>query len=104
MAGRGQKLVPNLPLRKKGGPQTPSSDHASCVRSRPTTKPRTSTSDSVIPLRDENPTELTPYFTVIFLLLNIAAWVLIQGAGSMVILEASVVDFGVIPCRVTGAC
>jgi membrane associated rhomboid family serine protease len=58
----------------------------------------------VIPLKDENPTEITPYATFLFLALNIGAWVLIQGAGSMNALEASAFTFGALPCEITGAC
>jgi len=58
----------------------------------------------VIPLRDENPTEMTPVVTVLFIGLNLAAWFLLQGAGSPQALEASVIAFGTIPCEVTGAC
>ena len=58
----------------------------------------------MIPLHDENPTELTPYVTGLFIALNLAAWVLLQGAGSPQVLEASVFTFGSIPCEVTGAC
>lgn len=58
----------------------------------------------MIPLRDENPTELRPLFTVLFIGLNLAAWVLVQGAGAPQALEASVYAFGTVPCEVTGAC
>lgn len=58
----------------------------------------------MIPLRDENPTELTPYFTILLILLNLAAWVVLQGAGSPQVLEGSVFDFGSVPCEITGAC
>ena len=58
----------------------------------------------MIPLRDENPTELTPFVTVIFIVLNLLAWVLIQGMGSPQVLEASVYAFGTVPCELTGAC
>lgn len=58
----------------------------------------------MIPLRDENPTELTPYVTVVLILVNVAAWLLLQGAGSPEALESSVVAFGTLPCEVTGAC
>ncbi len=58
----------------------------------------------MIPLKDENPTEITPYFTGILIAVNIAAWILLQGAGNPNVLEASVLEYGVIPCRVTGAC
>jgi membrane associated rhomboid family serine protease len=58
----------------------------------------------VIPLRDENPTELTPFITGVFIALNLAAWFLVQGAGTPEALEASVRGFGAIPCEITGAC
>jgi membrane associated rhomboid family serine protease len=58
----------------------------------------------LIPLRDENPTELTPFVTVVFIVLNVLAWVLIQGMGSPQVLEASVYAFGAVPCELTGAC
>jgi membrane associated rhomboid family serine protease len=60
--------------------------------------------DDLIPLRDENPTEITPFFTMVLIALNVAAWVLLQGAGSPQVLEASVFAFGSVPCEVTGAC
>jgi membrane associated rhomboid family serine protease len=58
----------------------------------------------VIPLRDENPTEIVPFITVLFLLFNVAAWFLIQGAGEADALRASVTAFGTIPCQITGEC
>ena len=58
----------------------------------------------MIPLRDENPTELTPFVTVVFIVINVLAWVLIQGMGSPQVLEASVYAFGTVPCELTGAC
>lgn len=58
----------------------------------------------MIPLRDENPTELTPFITMILIGMNIAAWVLLQGAGAPEVLEASIYSFGSVPCEVTGSC
>jgi membrane associated rhomboid family serine protease len=58
----------------------------------------------VIPFRDENPTELVPFVNVVFIILNVAAWFLLQGAGEMQALQASVVEFGVRPCEITGEC
>jgi membrane associated rhomboid family serine protease len=58
----------------------------------------------VIPLRDENPTELTPFVTMLLIALNLAAWIMLQGAGMPERLEASVWAFGTVPCEVTGAC
>lgn len=58
----------------------------------------------MLPIRDENPTEITPYFTLLFLAVNVAAWVLLQGAGQPQALESSVYAFGALPCEVTGSC
>ncbi|HEV2150603.1 MAG TPA: rhomboid family intramembrane serine protease [Longimicrobiaceae bacterium] len=58
----------------------------------------------MIPLRDENPTETTPFMTVVFIALNLVAWFMLQGAGEMRALEASVYVFGTVPCELTGAC
>ncbi len=58
----------------------------------------------MIPLSDENPTEITPFVTVAFILLNALSWFLLQGAGSQQALEASVYAFGAVPCEITGAC
>ncbi|HEX2091570.1 MAG TPA: rhomboid family intramembrane serine protease [Longimicrobiaceae bacterium] len=58
----------------------------------------------MIPLRDENPTEITPLITLAFIALNLAAWFMLQGAGTPQALEASVIAFGTVPCEVTGAC
>lgn len=59
---------------------------------------------AVIPIRDENPAEITPYFTVTFLIVNVGIWILVQGAGSPDALLASVSGYGVVPCRITGEC
>lgn len=58
----------------------------------------------MIPLQDENPTELSPLFTMGFLALNVAVWFLVQGGGSGPALLASVMNFGFVPCELTGAC
>jgi membrane associated rhomboid family serine protease len=58
----------------------------------------------LLPLNDENPTEITPYFTVIFLLANVITWAMVQGAGEPAALLASVREFGVVPCQITGEC
>jgi membrane associated rhomboid family serine protease len=58
----------------------------------------------VIPLRDENPTEIVPVVTVILIALNVAAWLFIEGAGQAEALQASVMTFGSVPCALTGAC
>jgi membrane associated rhomboid family serine protease len=58
----------------------------------------------VIPLKDENPTEITPYATVLLIALNAAVWIQLQGAGSEQALVASVDAFGAVPCEITAAC
>lgn len=58
----------------------------------------------MIPLRDENPTEIVPFVTVLFISLNVASWILLQGAGTQQALKASVYVFGTVPCEVTGVC
>ncbi len=56
----------------------------------------------MLPLRDENPTEITPFFTVVLIALNVASWFYLQGAGHPQALEASVFYFGTFPCEITG--
>ncbi len=59
----------------------------------------------MIPLRDDNPTELRPVVTLVLIALNLACWVLVQGAGMDVErLQASVYAYGTIPCELTRAC
>ena len=57
----------------------------------------------MFPLRDENPTELFPIFTLLLMAANVAVWFLIQGAGlSPEALQQSVCAYGAIPAEVTG--
>ena len=59
----------------------------------------------MIPIRDDNPTELRPVVTLVLIALNVAAWVRVQGAGmDQERLEASVWAFGTVPCELTQAC
>ena len=59
----------------------------------------------MIPLNDENPTELTPWMTVLLIATNLFLWFYVQGAGAdFQQLEASVVVLGAQPCEITGAC
>jgi membrane associated rhomboid family serine protease len=58
----------------------------------------------LIPINDENPTELTPWMTVLLIVANLVSWYWFQGLGDMRALEASVYVFGTRPCEVTGAC
>ena len=57
----------------------------------------------MFPLRDENPTELFPVFTLLLIAANLAVWFMIQGAGmSPEALQESVCAFGAIPAEITG--
>jgi membrane associated rhomboid family serine protease len=57
----------------------------------------------MFPLRDDNPTEIFPLFTVLLIAACGAAWTLIQGAGlDPAALEGSVCALGAIPAEVTG--
>jgi len=55
----------------------------------------------MIPYKDENPTELTPVLTVVLIIANVAAWVLLQGMGVPEYLRASVCEYGLIPAELT---
>jgi len=57
----------------------------------------------MFPLRDHNPTELTPVLTLLLGGLTLAAWILVQGAGAMEPLVASICAFGVVPGDLTGS-
>ena len=57
----------------------------------------------MFPLRDENPTLLTPIITIALIALNVAVWVYVEGMGlSPEVLATSVCEFGVIPAELTG--
>jgi membrane associated rhomboid family serine protease len=55
----------------------------------------------MFPYRDENETQRTPVVTIAFIALNAAAWLLVQGAGSVMPLAASVCNLGLIPGELT---
>ncbi|MFT7560313.1 MAG: membrane associated rhomboid family serine protease [Flavobacteriales bacterium] len=56
----------------------------------------------MIPIRDDNPQVNKPIATYIIIGLNIAAWLLLQGAGFGDQLNASVCQFGLIPADLFG--
>lgn len=58
----------------------------------------------MLPLKDENPTEMVPFVTILFIAVNVASWLLLQGSGTVQALRASVEAFGAVPCEVTQAC
>ena len=57
----------------------------------------------MIPYHDENETQRTPVVTFILIALSVLAWVLVQGAGSMMPLAESVCNFGLIPGELTNS-
>jgi membrane associated rhomboid family serine protease len=56
----------------------------------------------MFPLHDDNPTLAVPVVTYGLVALNVAAWVLLQGAGSEPFLTASVCSLGLIPGELLG--
>ena len=58
----------------------------------------------MIPLRDENPTLLTPVITIALILINVVVWMYYQGGGlSEDLLSNSICQFGAIPAEITGS-
>lgn len=57
----------------------------------------------MFPLRDDNPTEIVPIFTVLIIAGTVAVWWYVQGAGlSPATLSTSICALGAIPAEVTG--
>ncbi|HEY6109823.1 MAG TPA: rhomboid family intramembrane serine protease [Gemmatimonadales bacterium] len=54
----------------------------------------------MIPYRDENPTTLKPIVTVGIIILNVAAWLFLEGAGTRNAVTAAVCNYGLIPGEV----
>jgi membrane associated rhomboid family serine protease len=64
---------------------------------------RSAQGEAVFPLRDDNPTILTPHVTVLLILANVVVWIYVQGAGVMeAVLMEAVCRFGLIPAGLTG--
>src|SRR4026209_1367421 len=57
----------------------------------------------MIPYKDENPTLSTPVVTLALIAANVAAWVLLQGAGQSPVVDQSVCELGLVPGRLLGA-
>ncbi len=57
----------------------------------------------MFPLRDHNPTELTPVLTVVLGVVTIAVWLVVQGAGAPEALLSSVCTLGAVPTDVVGS-
>jgi len=57
----------------------------------------------MFPLRDENPTELIPFITVVVILVNVGVWLTLQNAGVGGPFLDSLCAYGSIPGELTGA-
>lgn len=57
----------------------------------------------MIPIRDDNPQLKTPVVTYALIGLNVASWLLLQGAGSEPQLSSSICKLGLIPADLFGA-
>ncbi len=51
----------------------------------------------MFPIRDDNPHFMTPYATVGIIVLNVIAWIFLQGLGTEPMLSGSVCSLGLIP-------
>ena len=56
----------------------------------------------MFPLRDENPTELKPYVTLILIVTNVLVWLGVQGMGQAEAFLSSLCMYGAIPGEITG--
>jgi membrane associated rhomboid family serine protease len=57
----------------------------------------------MFPLKDENPTEIFPFVTLLLIAINVAVWFYVQGAGlAAEPLMGSVCRFGAVPTDITG--
>lgn len=56
----------------------------------------------MFPLRDENPTELTPYVTLVLIITNVLVWLFVQGMGQTETFLNSLCMYGSIPGEITG--
>ena len=57
----------------------------------------------MFPLRDENPTEITPWVTVALIVVNVGIWLVVQSAGSGERFLESLCLYGAIPGEISGA-
>jgi len=57
----------------------------------------------MFPLRDENPTELFPFVTILLIATNVLVWLLVQGGGVAEPFLSSLCAYGAIPAEITGA-
>ncbi len=57
----------------------------------------------MFPLRDENPTELFPFVTLLIIAANVIVWLFVQGGGMSEAFLVSLCSYGAIPGEITGA-
>jgi len=57
----------------------------------------------MFPLRDDNPTELFPFVTLLLIAANVLVWLLVQGGGVAEPFLNSLCAYGAIPAEITGA-
>jgi membrane associated rhomboid family serine protease len=57
----------------------------------------------MFPLRDENPTELFPFVTILLIVVNVLVWLLVQGGGLADPFLHSLCAYGAIPAEITGS-
>jgi membrane associated rhomboid family serine protease len=57
----------------------------------------------MFPYHDENETQRTPYVTIALIAVNTLVWLVVQGAGSTMVLARSVCELGLIPGELTGS-
>jgi membrane associated rhomboid family serine protease len=57
----------------------------------------------MFPLKDENPSEITPYVTVAIIVANVAVWIGLQNGGMGMKFLESLCVYGAIPGEITGA-
>jgi membrane associated rhomboid family serine protease len=57
----------------------------------------------MFPLRDDNPTELFPFVTILIIAANVLVWLLVQGGGVAEPFLNSLCAYGAIPAEITGA-
>jgi len=55
----------------------------------------------LFPTRDDNPQINVPYATYGLIVLNVLTWLVVQGAGSEIVLQSSVCEFGFIPAALS---
>ncbi len=97
-----QALCPEKVSKRQGGGngRQQAATRSRPCRPLPPLPPFAAYLSSVLPYKDENPTELTPLVTVGIIAINVLAWLFVQGAGAPEPLARSVCQLGLIPGEV----